>query len=54
MGTNDISNIYGKTYIMEVDSKIKKGAKLKNYKRKICILFLIQHNIITKLLNLTQ
>ena len=31
---NDISNIYGKTYIMEVDSKIKKGAKLKNYKKK--------------------
>lgn len=31
---NDISNIYGKTYIMEIDSKIKKGVKLKNYKNK--------------------
>ncbi len=31
---NDISNIYGKTYIMEIDSKIKKGAKLKNYKKE--------------------
>lgn len=31
---NDISNIYGKTYIMEIDSKIKKSVKLKNYKNK--------------------
>lgn len=31
---NDISDIYGKTYIMEIDSKIKKHVKLKNYKKK--------------------
>ena len=26
---NDISNIYGKTYIMEIDSKIKQNVDLK-------------------------